>query len=190
FLDEILKLDAFETDDNDVCEACQTGTGIFRCLSCVDTQHLCQACIVAGHEGLPLHRIEVCQYRFLYIKSCLQFELGHKRLSPCLFPVMVSDFVIIDIDGIHTVNMAFCNCTQGISPYIQLLRQRLFPATTIHPHTAFTFRILHFFQLLSFMSKVSMHEFYQTLVHLTDNSGMYTPPVTIICHFYHIADCL
>ncbi|KAK0463400.1 hypothetical protein IW261DRAFT_1554106 [Armillaria novae-zelandiae] len=162
FLDEILKLNAFETYDNDACEACQTSTGIFHCLSCVNTQRLCQACIVAGHEGLPLHRIE--------------FELGHKRMSPCLFPAMISDFVIVDVDGIHTVNMAFCNCTQGISLYIQLLRQRLFPATTIHPHTAFTFCILHFFQLLLFMSKVSTYEFYQTLVCLTNNSGMHTPP--------------
>lgn len=61
FLDEILKLDAFETEDNDACEACKTNLGLFRCLSCVDTRHLCHTCIVAGHKGLPLHKIEVRQ---------------------------------------------------------------------------------------------------------------------------------
>ncbi|KAK0436073.1 uncharacterized protein EV420DRAFT_1623528 [Desarmillaria tabescens] len=182
FLDEILKLDAFETGDNNACEACKVDSGLFRCLSCVDTQRLCQTCIVAGHEGLPLHRIEEWCSSFFHKTTLaqlgLKYELGHGYKTPCLFPAIIPDFVVIDIDGIHTVNMAFCNCTQGIPRHIQLLRRRLFPATTIYPHTAFTFRVLHFFQLLSFMSKVSAYEFYHTLAHLTDNSGMHAPPIT------------
>ncbi|KAK0436511.1 hypothetical protein EV421DRAFT_1892352 [Armillaria borealis] len=180
FLDEILKLNAFETEDNDACEACKTDLGLFRCLSCVDTRCLCHTCIVAGHKGLPLHRIEEwCSSffrRMTLAQLGLTFELGHKHGASCLFPAIIPDFVVVNIDGIHTVNMAFCNCIQGILQHIQLLRRQLFPATTIYPHTAFTFRVLHFFQLLSFMSKVSAYEFYHTLVRLTDNSGMYTPP--------------
>lgn len=59
FLDEILKLDAFETDDSSVCGACNVNSGSYRCLNCVDTRRLCQTCIVAEHQGLPLHKIEV-----------------------------------------------------------------------------------------------------------------------------------
>ncbi|PBK91046.1 hypothetical protein ARMGADRAFT_1032119 [Armillaria gallica] len=42
FLNEILKLDAFEMEDNDACEACKTDL------------------------GLPLHKIEVSAYEFYY----------------------------------------------------------------------------------------------------------------------------
>ncbi|KAK0458061.1 uncharacterized protein EV420DRAFT_1620865 [Desarmillaria tabescens] len=158
--------------DRMVYEFAPTDLGLFRCLSCVDTRRLCHTCIVAGHKGLPLHRIEVTTLAQLR----LNFELGHKHGTSCLFPAIIPDFVVVDIDGIHMVNMAFCNCTQGILQHIQLLHRWLFPVTTIYPHTAFTFCVLHFFQLLSFMSKVSAYEFYHTLVRLTDNSGMYTPP--------------
>ncbi|SJL12375.1 uncharacterized protein ARMOST_15801 [Armillaria ostoyae] len=179
FLNKILKLDAFKTEDN-ACEVCKVDSGLFRCLSCVDTRCLCQTCMVAAHEGLPLHRIEEWCSSFFRKTTLaqlgLKYELGHEYRTPCLFPAIVPDFVVVDTEGIHTVNMAFCNCTQGIPWHIQLLRQRLFPVTTIYPHSAFTFRVLHLFQLLSFMSKVSAYEFYHTLARLTDNSGMHAPP--------------
>ncbi len=119
----------------------------------------------------------------------LNFQLGHKLGTPCPSPAIITKFVIIDVDGIHTVNMAFCDCTQGIERHIQLLRRRLFPATTIYPQTAITFRVLYLFQLLSFMSKVSAYEFYHTLARVTDNSGLYTPPVMffLMCQ-YNIPD--
>ncbi|KAK0441477.1 uncharacterized protein EV420DRAFT_1650083 [Desarmillaria tabescens] len=127
FLDEILKLDAFETEDKDACEACQTDLGLFRCLSCVDTWRLCHTCIVAGHQGLPLHKIEEwCSSFFcrtMLAQLGLKFELGHKHGTSCLFPAIIPDFIVIDIDGIHMVNMAFCNCTQGILHHTQLLRR-------------------------------------------------------------------
>ncbi len=44
----------------------------------------------------------------------LNFQLGHKLGTPCPSPAIITKFVIIDVDGIHTVNMAFCDCTQGI----------------------------------------------------------------------------
>ncbi|KAK0421727.1 hypothetical protein EV421DRAFT_1894097 [Armillaria borealis] len=167
FLNEILKLDAFETDDSSVCEACNVNSGSYCCLNCVDTRRLCQTSIVAEHQGLPLHKIEGWRSSFFckttLAKLGLNFDLGHERGTPCLFPLIVSDFVVVDMNGIHTVNMAFFNCTQGIPQHVQLLRRRLFPMTTIYPHTAFTFGVLHFFQLLSFMSKVSTYKFYHTL---------------------------
>ncbi|KAK0457087.1 uncharacterized protein EV420DRAFT_1271922, partial [Desarmillaria tabescens] len=68
----------------------------------------------------------------------------------------------------------------------------LFTATTIYPQMAATFRVLHLFQVFSFMSKVSAYEFYHTLVHLSDNTGLYTPPdqydtfLWIMCKWHHL----
>ncbi|KAG6828877.1 hypothetical protein H0H93_014690, partial [Arthromyces matolae] len=46
-----------------------------------------------------------------------------------------------------------------------------------HPSgTAATFELLKSFHLLSFMSKISAFEFYQTLVRLTDNTGVMEIP--------------
>ncbi|PBK94132.1 hypothetical protein ARMGADRAFT_1045928 [Armillaria gallica] len=94
----------------------------------------------------------------------------------CILPVVIKSFVVIDVDGIHTVQMGFCNCTQCIEQHVQLLRSHLWPMTTIYPQTAATFRVLHLFQVLSFMSKVSAYEFYHTLAWLSDSTGLNTPP--------------
>ncbi|KAK0431313.1 hypothetical protein EV421DRAFT_1893382 [Armillaria borealis] len=99
FLNEMLKLDAFEDDGDDrICDACTTSPGIYRCLSCT--------CIVDEHACSPLHRIEEC------------FQLGHKLGMPCPSPVIITKFVVIDVDSIHTVNMAFCDCSQGIERHV------------------------------------------------------------------------
>ncbi len=68
---------------------------------------------------------------------------------------------------------------------VQLLRARLFPATSTDPRTAATFELLRLFQLLSFGSKVSAYEFYQTLSRLTNNLG---DPVPVSLHvLFYIA---
>jgi hypothetical protein len=41
-----------------------------------------------------------------------------------------------------------------------------------NPKTAATFRVLEFFELLQYESKLSTYEFYQTISRLTDNTGL------------------
>lgn len=84
-----------------------------------------------------------------------------------------NDFVIININGIHEVRLDFCNCKTSKPHFIQLLRYGLYPATVDHPKTAATFTILEHFQMLNFESKASVFEFYNTLSHLTDNTGLF-----------------
>jgi len=62
----------------------------------------------------------------------------------------------------------------------QLLRFRLYPATVHNPNTAATFRVLNHFQLLSFESKSSVYEYYQTLVRESDNTGLHKVKVYLI----------
>ncbi|KAG6819306.1 hypothetical protein H0H93_013169 [Arthromyces matolae] len=108
------------------------------------------------------------------IGLCLQ--LGHPPEDTCPNPVSVDDFVILHVNGVHSVLVQFCDCSTSLERPIQLLRSRLFPASTIYPQTAATFELLKLFQLLSFMSKISAVEFYQTLVRLTDNTGLVDIP--------------
>ncbi|OCH84249.1 hypothetical protein OBBRIDRAFT_808384 [Obba rivulosa] len=57
----------------------------------------------------------------------------------------------------------------------QLLRARIFPATTIEPKTGATFRILEHFHIESAQAGTSVQAFYNTLARCTDNAGI-TPP--------------
>ncbi len=107
------------------------------------------------------------------------FALGHDPDSCCPTPHR-GRLQVIDLDGIQTVYVDYCNCTQSLGRWRQLLRSHLFPSTVVDPQMATTFRTLEIFHLLSFMSKVSGYEFYHTLVRLTDNTGTRQPPVSII----------
>ncbi|KAK0462322.1 uncharacterized protein EV420DRAFT_1734532 [Desarmillaria tabescens] len=157
---------------------------------------LCASCTVDGHWAMPFHKVE--EWTGTYFKRTtlanlgLVIQLGHRLGQKCVLPAIVKSFVVIDVDGIHTVQMGFCNCTQSIEQQVQLLRSRLWPTTTIYPQTAATFHVLHLFQVLSFMSKVSAYEFYHTLACLSDNTGLYTPPdrydtfLWIMCEWHHL----
>ena len=92
-------------------------------------------------------------------------------------PSPPSDFVIIDSHGIHSISLQYCNCHRTVSRQSQLLCARLFPATVVDPKTAATFALLEAFQLLSFTSKVSAFEFYQSISHCSNNTGTQIPPV-------------
>jgi hypothetical protein len=109
----------------------------------------------------------------------IRFQLGHATGVQCVNPIPAfnDDFVIIDFNGIHQVGLDYCGCGSAQPHIIQLLRVRLFPATTVDPKTAATYRALDYFQMLSFESKVSAFEFYSTIARLTDNTGIHVPKV-------------
>ena len=106
-------------------------------------------------------------------------QLNHSVDDPCVNPSRAfnNDFVILDSHGIHDVSLQYCNCHRAVSRTAQLLRAWLFPATVIDPKTAATFRLLEAYQLLSFTSKVSGFEFYQSIARRSDNTGTRPAPV-------------
>ncbi|KAK0505584.1 hypothetical protein EDD18DRAFT_1098920 [Armillaria luteobubalina] len=102
----------------------------------------------------------------------LKVQLGHPSGEACPYPrASGRQVVVIDVEGIHKLEVYFCGCHQTTPLYIQMLHARWFPATVEFPHTAMTFAVLCHFQMMSFMSKVSGYEYYQSLAHLYDNSG-------------------
>lgn len=83
--------------------------------------------------------------------------------------------MIFDISSVHRIVVRYCECghsPSGTEPYIQILRTRWFPATLNRPSTAFTFRLLDFFQKLQDQSKCNPYDFHNTIIQLTDCAGL------------------
>lgn len=110
-------------------------------------------------------------------------QLGHPQGDSCARPVpsFGDNFVVITSHGLVHTSIDFCGCTRSHTHDVQLLRARLFPATTTDPRTAATFEVLRLFQILTFGSKVSGYEFYQALARLTSNLGESVPVRWSIC---------
>lgn len=62
----------------------------------------------------------------------------------------------------------------------QLMRAKWFPATIDRPRTAFTFDVLNHFHHLTLQGKTTPWDFYNAIVHETDNTGLATPEVSFI----------
>ncbi|KIK52663.1 hypothetical protein GYMLUDRAFT_251034 [Collybiopsis luxurians FD-317 M1] len=130
-----------------------------RCVDCFEPVLCCKDCLLRSHESNPFHNIE--RWTGTYFESTslhdlgLVLHLGHSLLLPCLAPSKIQAFTIIDINRIHRAAIRFSTLTA--------------------PQTAVTFKFLEFFQMLSFMSKVSAMEYYSTLERMTDNTGTDVP---------------
>ncbi|KAF7303362.1 CxC2 domain-containing protein [Mycena indigotica] len=114
----------------------------------------------------------------------LRIQLGHPPGQKCPGtlargtlggPPQHDDFCIIDCNGIHEVALDICTCPSAPERATQLLRARLFPATSTRPRTAASFQVLRLFHLVSFEAKCSPFEFYNALARLTNNNGTFQP---------------
>ncbi|KAG1878131.1 hypothetical protein DFJ58DRAFT_712725 [Suillus subalutaceus] len=153
----------------------------YQCRDYFGTALYCKDCIVARHRESPLHRIQHWDdghFKCTSLKDLgLRIQLGHSVWGRCCnpSPTFHDDFVVLDVTGVHQVAVDFCACEIAQSPTTQLLHAHWFPATTIDPKTAATFCLLHHFHILTFESKASAFEVWQTLSRLTDNTGISTP---------------
>lgn len=110
----------------------------------------------------------------------LRIQLGHYEEDPCPLPKTTfnDDFIVIDDHGVHEISLDYCGCTRAKPKHIQLLRRGWYPATTNNPKTAATFRLLERFHVLTFESKTSAYEFYQSLARETNNVATSTLKVS------------
>lgn len=152
--------------------------------------------MVTNHDLNPLHSIKASNNQFTRVTFAfrltreiqkwngvhfqeeslmnlgLRVQLGHKAKEQCILPIRKDNFVVIDSHGMHTVAVDFCGCQTAQTAVRQLLRLRWFPATVSEPSTAFTYRVLEQFQLLSLESKLSAYEFYNSIARRSDNTGL------------------
>ncbi|KAJ7836845.1 hypothetical protein B0H13DRAFT_1651891 [Mycena leptocephala] len=175
FLDELLRHDG---RGDHIHQAVCAGEGLFRCSDCLSTCLYCEACIREVHRWTPLHHIEEwdgTHFKRQTLKSlgvCIQ--LGHPPGEPCASPIKAAgdDFVIIGGQTIDEVGLDYCGCGTACSRPIQLLRMRLYPATGTNPRSAATSGVLDRYAHMNLESKCSAYEFYNSLAHETNNTGL------------------
>ncbi|KAI0750098.1 hypothetical protein C8Q80DRAFT_1219017 [Daedaleopsis nitida] len=183
YLAELLRLEGRGDFTTGVCQCGGDALARYRCDDCADVRLHCEACVLSLHRDHPLHRIKSWDNEKKFFSRVtlaalgLNIQLGHPPGEPCICPRYPwgKEFVIIDTSGVHEVNLTYCGCERAQPHYIQLLRARLYPATSQSPRTAATFQVLELFHLLSAQSKVSAFDFYSTLSRRTDNTGLFTP---------------
>ncbi|KAF5346367.1 hypothetical protein D9757_014172 [Collybiopsis confluens] len=184
YVQEFLRLEGRTTGFGRSCTCGQefgASSQPVRCSVCRSASYYCASCTVRNHEASPFHIVEWNGSFFerIALKSLgLVIHLGHSAERPCVnaFNHSPKLFTILDLTCIHQVHIKFCACAKADVDRNQLLRARLFPATVTAPQTAATFELLKFFHMLSFMSKVSVSEYYQTLERMTNNNGTHVPP--------------
>ena len=108
-------------------------------------------------------------------------QLGHPVGKRCCRPWYVAkgEFIVVHINRIHVINLAFCGCETTETYSRQLLCYRWLPATADRPRTAATFQVLKDFHILLLELKLSCYEFYSALARHSDNTGLQPPKV---CH--------
>ncbi|KAJ7053673.1 hypothetical protein C8F01DRAFT_1374953 [Mycena amicta] len=181
FLLELLRLEGRGDHRYTACRGCTVGTAAFRCTECVQGGLLlCRDCIVKQHASLPFHRIQEwngTHFDMRTLKSLgLRVQLGHWHEAGSICgspqPAYKDDFVVIDVNGVHEIGLDFCGCFSSGAQTTQLLRAGLYPATSKHPRTAATIRVLRHFHFAFVESKCSAYDFFNALAHLTDNTGL------------------
>ena len=78
------------------------------------------------------------------------------------------DFMVIHMNGIHSVGINFCHC-HSVSHHKQLLCIVWWPVTMLNPKTCATMECLQQLQLLNLKANVTMFGYYGTLLHMMDN---------------------
>ncbi|KAJ7432257.1 hypothetical protein B0H11DRAFT_1760772 [Mycena galericulata] len=181
FLDAMLRRDGlgdylFETK----CAACSVrwgeGRRFFKCIQCGEFLQ-CEECVRTRHQLNPLHAVKAWNGEYWTEATLcgpspgvgLVYQLGHQGF-PCAFPGTRRSMVVMDANGIFSLDVQYCNCEKAerCSNLDQLLGNGWYPATTIEPGTCATFQVLELFRILNVVGNVTAHDFVGTLERLTD----------------------
>ncbi|KAF7295985.1 CxC2 domain-containing protein [Mycena kentingensis (nom. inval.)] len=158
------------------------------CNDCLAYSPSCAYCFVENHRRNPLHWAEVWDHRRgFFVRHDLSkldvvldsarpdrkgfvCQLGHSG-GVCPSPDAVRLFTVMDVNGVHTLRIAYCGCReQPPNKVRQLLRDGLFPASTRDPLTAFTLNVLRQFNLHNLVSKKAAYDFVRAVQRLSDNA--------------------
>lgn len=76
---------------------------------------------------------------------------------------------IVDVTGVHFITVNYCSCLGSPPAHLQLLRQKLFPATIKSPRTCFTFGVLDDFIRDNLECGTSAMNYYSKIRRITSN---------------------
>ncbi|KAF8993591.1 hypothetical protein BDZ89DRAFT_972725 [Hymenopellis radicata] len=157
----------------------------FRCCDneCFALGLVCKECCVEAHSNQPFHFIEEYNGTFYEPRTLrelgLVIQLAHPSGVTCLCPTSTTqEFVILHTNGVHTVNLAFCGCSDNSETYLhrQLLQSSLWPSTPTQPRTAVTFGLLKLTHSLNRTGKLPAWDIWKSLEALTVDRLDITPP--------------
>jgi len=94
-----------------------------------------------------------------------------------------ADFILFDCIGIHHINIDFCDCVGTAVPRrVQFMRAGWFPASTKQPKTCFSFDMLDLFHKLTLQGKLTLYDFYLSVLHISDNLQLEKAVVSAISY--------
>lgn len=110
-----------------------------------------------------------------------RLQLGH--MSGFICPArsyVVEDFVVIDVNGIHQINLHFCGCPGAPSHSNQLIEFGWWPSTPKNPQTAATQNVLRNFLAHNYRGQITPTDYYKGLEELTCAKGLTDLPVCFV----------
>ena len=114
-----------------------------------------------------------------------RIHLGHRSGLPCPFQVSGhKDFVVIDVNGIHLIEINFCGCEGAPTHREQLLEVGWWPSTVVEPQSAATMEVLRLFHILNLQGQIAPTDFYRGLEQMTCGDGLRTVPVGFACSLF------
>jgi hypothetical protein len=88
--------------------------------------------------------------------------------------------MVLHDNGIHVIDIEFCNCVGSPSQVDQLIDIGWFPATSLSPASAASLSLLRRFHALNLQAWVPTYNFYNALILLRHGSGVKKPPVGFV----------
>ncbi|EJD37044.1 hypothetical protein AURDEDRAFT_43202, partial [Auricularia subglabra TFB-10046 SS5] len=173
-LDALFSLE-FDPRVSTVCDCSSGEHRSYRCVDCFSSLPCCKACIVAAHRQLPFHHIHRWTGSY-FARDSLQhlgaeFRLGHGGARcPNSGSEPATEMVAVHTNGIHKLNVVYCECAPFKKRPIQLLCASLYPSTWDVTATIFSFDLLNKYHLDSLRARTSAHDFWAVLCSLTDNT--------------------
>ncbi|KAK7023428.1 hypothetical protein VNI00_016734, partial [Paramarasmius palmivorus] len=155
------------------------GQAVYWCTDCLSFGLFCKNCMVKAHQQLPCHRIETWNNNFFSSTSLQELglcvQLGHLGGTFCDKPQFMQKFVILDVNGIHTLDIAFCGCSD-VERRNQLLEFGMWPTSYKEPQSAATFNLLRNFHIMNLKGHIPPTDYYHALTQMSNGDGLSPPP--------------
>ncbi|KAF8430555.1 hypothetical protein L210DRAFT_3614647 [Boletus edulis BED1] len=172
-----------------VCHSCGAN-GTCKCGDCFGSPMLCKPCMAKSHRLTPFHRPREWTGKFFEettLHSILEdpdwedISIAPNYLRP---PANDPCITIVDVTGVHFITVNYCSCLGSPPAHLQLLRQKLFPATIKSPRTCFTFGVLDDFIRDNLECGTSVMNYYSKIRRITSNVFPDAVPnrVTTVAH--------
>ncbi|KAJ7053088.1 hypothetical protein C8F01DRAFT_1261266 [Mycena amicta] len=160
---------------------CQECSVFLQCLLCLQDRHKLNPLHVVKEwtgdywDPVALHRTHL---RDVSSKSLrFTYQLGHQG-RPCRRPRIVQSLVVVDTNGVFTLDVHFCGCSKSLryDDIAQLMANGWYPATVLEPSSCATFRVLELYRHLNVTGNVNAHDFVGTLERLVDPTLLSSTP--------------